>query len=343
MIKWIGKYVQDLYSIFRSRVLIERKDNGADSQFGSFGTPDATLTVNQHQLKNLSASEYYSLGVDIDMRDKSTTSHASSVSSMHGLDVTITDEDADGIKVGSGIRVACVGGEQVNGVMINMSQGTAASSAFKQALYINGCGTGTHADADIKLVSKNNSAKGATIDVQDDGELTIKTYDGFASNTNKPKIILSTGEQSWPATPSGCHSAVLAKILPNEFMVNDDAADAGATNAFVVFDDDLSTMGAKISNTNSELFAFFKIPNGRKVAVVQVHGSASTANACRVYSYNYTTGARAAALNYEFDINEVFNVTDIGADNSTTDMILEVAPASSNDVIFGASIYLTNV
>ena len=53
---------------------------------------------------------------------------------------------------------------------------------------------------------------------------------------------LKTLEESALASPQGIRVRISpsAKILPNEFMVNDDAADAGggATNAFVTFDDD---------------------------------------------------------------------------------------------------------
>jgi hypothetical protein len=349
--KWIGNYIQDLFSIFRNRVLVERHEHGVPNSEAT----SAALKVDLQQTKDLGAGEVYTgTGLLVDVKDSSTSMNAGGISFITGAQINVTDVDVDGIKVAKGLGVEVNGSDSAFGLYIDVNQGTATSVQNLQPLYIHGCGDGTSGSSDIKLVSKNNTGYGATIDAGNNGHLTIKTYKGFASDvgslsTNdahitlsaRGEIYLSSRDQTWNASPNGCYTATTAKILPNEFMVNDDAADGGATNAFVTFDDDLSTMGAKISNTNSEMFAFFKIPEGRKVTFVRVYGSASTTNACRVYSYNYTTGQRGAGTNYEFDINELYDITDIshGANN---DMILEVAPASSNDVIYGAILILEN-
>ena len=349
--KWIGSYIQDLFSIFRNRVLVERHEHGVPNSEAA----SAALKVDLQQTKDLGAGEVYTgTGLLVDVKDSSTNMNAGGVSFIKGAIIKVTDVDVDGIKIAQGLEVEVNGSEQAIGVNIDMNQGTATSVSNLQPLYIHGCGDGGATSSDIRLISKNNTAYGATIDAGDNGHLTLKTYKGFASDAGaihtidahitldaRGEVYLSSRGNSWLATPSNCYTYITAKILPNEFMVNDDAADGGATNAFVVFDDDLSTMGAKISNTNSELFAFFKVPHGRKVYGITVYGSASTANACRVYSYNYQTGQRSAGTNYEFDINSYYNMTDI-VHGETNDMILEVAPASSNDVIYGATLLLEN-
>tara|TARA_Y100001973_G_scaffold44975_1_gene67043 strand:- start:575 stop:1636 length:1062 start_codon:yes stop_codon:yes gene_type:complete len=351
--KWIGNYIQDLFSIFRNRVLIERHEHGVPNSEAT----SAALKVDLQQTKDLGAGEVYTgTGLLVDVRDSSTSMNPGGISFINGANIKVTDEDVDGIKIAKGLDVEINGSEQAFGVYIDMNQGTATSVGNLQPLYIHGCGNGEANNSDIRLISKNNTGYGATIDAGDDGHLTIKTYQAFSGDIGavstlgahitlsaRGEIYLSSRDQTWNASPNGCYTPITAKILPNEFMVNDDAADAGggATNAFVTFDDDLSTMGAKISDTNSEMFAFFKIPEGRKVTFVKVNGSASTTNACRVYSYNYVTGQRSAGTNYEFDINEVYNITDI-SHGETNDMILEVAPASSSDIIYGATLVLEN-
>jgi hypothetical protein len=127
------------------------------------------------------------------------------------------------------------------------------------------------------------------------------------------------------------------KILPDQFVINDDAG-----RPLMVEDDTSNTLGVSCFGTTDELYAWQKIPNGYKVTHVQVHASASTASAVEARSYNYQTGADNAITATAADLNEDKAITNIPA-SATQDLVIKVAPASGSTIIYGATVTIATI
>lgn len=127
------------------------------------------------------------------------------------------------------------------------------------------------------------------------------------------------------------------KVLPHQFQINDDVG-----RSVQVEDDTADELGIRCFGTTDEMYAFVKIPNGYKATHVQVHASASTSSAVSVNSYNYQTGDTSAVSVSNGDFNSNIDITDIAA-SATQDMVIQVKPASSSTVIYGATVTIATV
>ena len=117
-------------------------------------------------------------------------------------------------------------------------------------------------------------------------------------------------------------SATVIKVLPNQFMPNDDVG--------------------RPANSTDELYAFQKLPSGYKATHVQVHASQSTSNAVEAFSYNYQTGADNAVSSTQGDLNANIDITDIPS-SATQDLVIKVTPASASTVMFGATVTIATI
>ncbi len=132
-------------------------------------------------------------------------------------------------------------------------------------------------------------------------------------------------------------STTVIKILPHQFMINDDAG-----RPAMIEDDTSNTLGVRCAHTIDEMYAFQKIPTGYKVTHVQVHASASTSSAVTARSFNYQTGADNNVSETSGDFNSNIDITDIPA-SATQDLVIKVAPASSSTIIYGATITIATI
>ena len=132
-------------------------------------------------------------------------------------------------------------------------------------------------------------------------------------------------------------STTVIKVLPNQFVINDDAG-----RPLSVEDDTSNTLGVSCFGTTDEMYAWQKIPTGYKVTHVQVHASASTSSAVIARSYNYQTGADNAVSETTGDLNANIDITDIPS-SATQDLVIKVAPASGSTIIFGATVTIATI
>jgi hypothetical protein len=132
-------------------------------------------------------------------------------------------------------------------------------------------------------------------------------------------------------------STTIIKILPHQFMINDDAG-----RPAMIEDDTSNTLGVRCAHTIDEMYAFQKIPTGYKVTHVQVHASASTSSAVTARSFNYQTGADNNVSETSGDLNSNIDITDIPA-SATQDLVIKVAPASASTIIYGATVTIATI
>ncbi|ASF00377.1 hypothetical protein [uncultured virus] len=132
-------------------------------------------------------------------------------------------------------------------------------------------------------------------------------------------------------------STTLIKILPHQFMINDDVG-----RPAMIEDDTSNILGVRCVSTTDEMYAFQKIPTGYKVTHVRVNASASTSSAVTVRSFNYQTGRDDAVSSTSGDLNANIDVTDIPA-SATQDLVIKVSPASASTVIYGATVTIATI
>jgi len=154
---------------------------------------------------------------------------------------------------------------------------------------------------------------------------------GLDSNNKIVKEAISVSITSDP------FSTAFIKVLPNQFVINDDAG-----RPLFVEDDTSNTLGVRCFSTTDEMYAWQKLPTGYKATNVQVHASASTSSAVSVRSYDYTTGADNAVSATTGDLNANIDITDIPASNSQ-DLVIKVSPASGSTIVYGATVTIATI
>jgi len=132
-------------------------------------------------------------------------------------------------------------------------------------------------------------------------------------------------------------SATVIKVLPNQFVINDDAG-----RPLFVEDDTSNTLGVRCFGTTDEMYAWQKLPSGYKATHVQVYASASTSSAVSVRSYNYQTGADNAVSATTGNLNANIDITDIPS-SATQDLVIKVSPGSGSTIVYGATVTIATI
>lgn len=182
-----------------------------------------------------------------------------------------------------------------------------------------------------------SSQTGNKLLVVDANGIVQEVADGSANQTIKTN---GSGGISWATLTSGSDgwhgSTALLKVMPSEFIMNDDYNRAPT----MVEDDTADILGIKAPATTSELYAFIAIPTAFKATHVQVYASASTSSAVTVLSFNQTSGATVSKGTGDF--NSAIDITDITS-STTANVVIKIAPNSNTTVIYGADVTITAV
>ena len=152
------------------------------------------------------------------------------------------------------------------------------------------------------------------------------------------------GSLSWAAAGGGggggwFGSTALLKVMPCEFMANDDAGRSGF-NGLYIEDDTSNTLGVRIHNINTEMYVMKAIPTGYKATHVEVYASSTLINGVDIFGFNQTTGATSSKGTG--NTNATIDITDVtsGAD---VNICIKVSPAVATILIYGADITITAV
>jgi len=192
-----------------------------------------------------------------------------------------------------------------------------------------------HGTTSIVTVPGFISIGGHTInDIDVAGEFVDSDEHLMTAAAIDDRINAAGGGSSVTADP---FSTTVIKILPNQFVINDDAG-----RPLFVEDDTSNTLGVRCFGTTDEMYAWQKLPTGYKATHVQVHASASTSSAVTARSYNYQTGADNAVSETTGDLNANIDITDIPS-SATQDLVIKVAPASGSTIIFGATVTIATI
>jgi len=225
-------------------------------------------------------------------------------------------------------------------IQVATSNGT--TSSLRNALYAEGSPSADdvdvtvgHGTTSIVTVPGFISIGGHTInDIDVAGEFVDSDEHLMTAAAIDDRINAAGGGSSVTADP---FSTTVIKILPNQFVINDDAG-----RPLFVEDDTSNTLGVRCFGTTDEMYAWQKLPTGYKATHVQVHASASTSSAVTARSYNYQTGADNAVSETTGDLNANIDITDIPS-SATQDLVIKVAPASGSTIIFGATVTIATI
>lgn len=126
------------------------------------------------------------------------------------------------------------------------------------------------------------------------------------------------------------------KILPNQFMVNDDASSPDITPA--VFGDGTNT-GVSVENTSQELIATVNIPYGTTATEVYVWAS-NTTKSVEVYEMSISANGKGSTIGTGTTNGSAIDITDTAATN-TNYLMIKVLVSSTNHRVWGGKVTLT--
>ncbi len=126
------------------------------------------------------------------------------------------------------------------------------------------------------------------------------------------------------------------KILPRDFMVNDDASSPDITPA--IFGDGTNT-GVSVENTAQELIATVNIPTGTTATEVYVWGS-NTTKSVEVYQMNINANGKGSTIGTGVTDGAAISIGTI-ASSDTNYLMIKVLVSSTNHRIWGGKVTLT--
>ena len=228
---------------------------------------------------------------------------------------------------------------------------TAAAIADKIEAYGYGTGTGditgvTFTTDDTEVVSDTAGsadftiAGGEGIDTTS-ADTTVTITAELASDSNKgvasfesDEFTVSSGVVNLKNAVSRVHGATTIKILPSDFLPNEDSLGNG-----LHWDDGASNIGIQISNNATEMWAFIDIPEGKKATHIDIYGSA--ANTIGVYECNVNasgigTAKGVGAVNTQLDFTDV--------DSTATNFLgVYIATGNTTNRIYGGILTIADI
>ena len=153
-----------------------------------------------------------------------------------------------------------------------------------------------------------------------------------------------SGALSWAAAGGGgggwFGSTTLLKVMPCEFMANDDAPARSGFQGLYIEDDTSGYLGVRVNHASTEMYVMKAIPTGYKATHVQVYGSTGVINGVAVNMFRQTTGAIVAKGTG--DINASIDITDITS-TVLNNISVKVLPGATTVVIYGIDITIAAV
>ena len=154
-----------------------------------------------------------------------------------------------------------------------------------------------------------------------------------------------SGGLSWAAAGGGGSSGwfgsgTLLKVMPCEFMANDDAPSRGGFQGLYMEDDTSGILGVRTNHTSTDMYVMKAIPTGYKVTHVKVYSNSNTIGAVTINLFRQTTGQ--IILKGSGNLNSLLNITDINS-SAVSNVSIKIVPNSIGTLIYGADITIAKI
>jgi hypothetical protein len=324
MIKYIGQHIFDFIARFRSDVHVE---SDIDTK--------PTVTI--------SSGGTSQLGGNVIFKRTATGTDGQNLGDIFFVGNNDADEEIYYAQINGDIQDASDGAEEGEMVLSVASH----DGEMKPGLTIVSGNSEDEVDATIGNGTLSTTTIAGKLDITRDFTLdsvainAIQTSaESFADNDTSLMTSAAIDDRINAAAggvTADPFSTTVIKVLPNQFVINDDAG-----RPLMVEDDTSNTLGVSCFGTTDEMYAWQKLPTGYKATHVQVHASASTSSAVTVRSYNYQTGADNAVSETTGDLNANIDITDIPS-SATQDLVIKVSPASGSTIVYGATVTIATI
>ena len=124
----------------------------------------------------------------------------------------------------------------------------------------------------------------------------------------------------------------IVKILPSDFMSNDDGGSTKFGIGFV--ETDGSSFGMKIPNSDTELIAFVDIPSDMKAIKVDIFDDSDN-RAIEVFEAN--VNSRTITSNGSGNCNTTLDITDVNA-TATNYLLILITTTATSDRTYGGTV-----
>ena len=168
----------------------------------------------------------------------------------------------------------------------------------------------------------------------DTGDAGADGSNGSNGSTGSRGPTGSTGARGAAGPAGGVYGSII-KILPTQFMGNDDAS----LERTVIEDDVRNKIGVRVASSSQEIFASVTIPEGKKVTGYAVYSSSSVStflNGVDATSGAFTSigsGSSGSVINLKTAYNSA----------ETNYVAIKVMTTSTLQVIYGAVITIANI
>ena len=335
--RWIGQNIYDLISRFRSDVYLEDVSAGTIASGGNLG-----LDSNNKIVKATEASgDLTSIVAGTGLSGTSLTGPIPTLNvDASQTQITSVGTIGTGVWQGTPITTAYIGDDQVtedklaNTLLAEIDANTAKvtnsdqSKADINALDITEVGTISsgqwRGDAIASAYIAGDAINGDKI--ADDAVDSEHYADGSIDTAHIADDQVTFAKASG-VTPNVYGSTI--KILPSDFMANDDA---GVTKTIQFVDEDSS--GLKPGNAGTELLAFVAIPEGMKITLVDVYASSAFAVDVIQFDVNASVSDISAASIGSGNAGTQINVTDTNS-TATNFFMIQVTTTATSSRVFG--------
>ena len=338
--KFIGQYIQNLIARFRNDVFLEDISTGTIASGGNLGLDANNKIVKADEasgdITGVTAGTNLTGGGDsgavtINLADASTSVKGAASFSSEFFDVS---SGAVAIKLASVNLTA-----YVTGTLPVANGGTGATSLTDGGILL-GSGTGavtaTSVLGDGEILIGDGTTDPVALDVGSStaittlGTVSTGVWNGTAIATAYIADDAVTFAKASGVSPKVFGSTI--KILPSDFMSNDDG---GSTKFGIGFiEADGTSFGMKIPNSNTELIAFVSIPEGMKATHVDIFDDSDN-RAIEVFEAN--VNSRTITSKGSGNCNTTLDITDVNA-TATNYLMVVVTTTATSDRTYGGTI-----
>jgi len=273
-------------------------------------------------------------GLDISMID-AATNHSGSALGMTGAKIVVDSASTQGSNSNTGLIVQVTDATANTGISLNVEDGGSDIRMASSADASDVCVIATTTNGATSITTVDGGSDNAHLSLAVDGDFSIAStgIDIAANGTITNAVWNGTKITDIYTNSSGKRYGNTIKILPSDFMINDDAASP------LSFKDGANS-GVHVNDAASEAIAFVTIPEGMTATLVDVYGTHNrTLKVWEVNvheSFDFTSSTiGTGALNTQLNITD----TDATEDNY---LAIQVTLTATSQRIWGGRVTIAS-